>query len=153
MKKLIIILSIVLLLLAFYGVDCLITNSYELQITSMDPQPAVADGKSPVTIVAQLTRNGEPVQGHTLYILPQRGSFYSARVVTDDQGYAQFIYYPYLANSYIEAKPVTVEIFDEDNSVFIYVPVTLKFEINLSQPTENDNSNDSGLTMDDIFGE
>lgn len=152
MKKIIIILSIALLLAALYGVDCLITNSYDLQIISMDPQPVVADGKSPVTIVAQLTRNGQPVEGHTLYILPQRGSFYSARVLTDAQGYATFTYYPYLANSYIEAKPVSVEIIDEDNSIFIYVPVTHKFEIALSQPEEQ-NVDDSGLTMDDIFGE
>lgn len=152
MKKIIIILSIALLLAALYGVDCLITNSYDLQIISMDPQPVVADGKSPVTIVAQLTRNGQPVEGHTLYILPQRGSFYSARVLTDAQGYATFTYYPYLANSYIEAKPVSVEIIDEDNSIFIYVPVTHKFEIALSQPEEQI-VDDSGLTMDDIFGE
>lgn len=152
MKKIIIILSIALLLAALYGVDCLITNSYDLQIISMDPQPVVADGKSPVTIVAQLTRNGQPVEGHTLYILPQRGSFYSARVLTDAQGYATFTYYPYLANSYIEAKPVSVEIIDEDNSIFIYVPVTRKFEIALSQPEEQI-VDDSGVTMDDIFGE
>ena len=152
MKKIIIILSIALLLVALYGVDRLITNSYDLQIVSMDPQPVVADGKSPVTIVAQLTRNGQPVEGHTLYILPQRGSFYSTRVLTDARGYATFIYYPYLANSYIEAKPVSVEIFDEDNSIFIYVPVTHKFEIALSQPEEQVGE-DSGLTMDDIFGE
>lgn len=152
MKKIIIILSIALLLVALYGVDCLITNSYDLQIVSMDPQSVVADGKSPVTIVAQLTRNGQPVEGHTLYILPQRGSFYSTRVLTDAQGYATFIYYPYLANSYIEAKPVSVEIFDEDNSIFIYVPVTHKFEIALLQPEEQIGE-DSGLTMDDIFGE
>lgn len=152
MKKIIIILSIALLLAALYGVDCLITNSYDLQIISMDPQPVVADGKSPVTIVAQLTRNGQPVEGHTLYILPQRGSFYSARALTDAQGYATFTYYPYLANSYIEAKPVSVEIIDEDNSIFIYVPVTHKFEIALSQPEEQI-VDDSGLTMDDIFGE
>ena len=153
MKKLIIILLIVLSLLALYGVDCIITSTYDLEIVSMDPQPVVADGKSPVTILARLTQGGKPVEGHILYILPQRGSFHSARVVTDAQGYAEFIYYPYLANSFIEAKPVSVEVFDEDNSVFIYVPVTCQFEIALSQPEEEETTGDSGLTMDDIFGE
>ena len=152
MKKLLILLLIVLLLGALYVTDLLITNSYTLEIVSVNPQPAVADGRSPVTFQARLTRNGRPVEGHMLYALPHRGSLYSARVVTDDQGYAEFVYYPYLANSFIPAKPVLVELYDEDNSVFIYVPVTAEFEIALEQP-EEENTGELDITMDDIFGE
>lgn len=152
MKKILIILAVVAVLAALFGVDCLTRDSYRLELLSVEPQPAVADGETPVQITAKLTRHDKPVQGHTLYVLPQRGSFYSARVVTDENGTATFTYYPYLANSFIEAKPVSVEIYDEDNSVFIYVPVTLAFEIDLIQP-EDDSEESQGLTMDDIFGE
>ena len=152
MKKLIMILAIVAVLFALFGVDNLIRDSYNLELVSMEPQPAVADGNTPVQIAARLTRHRLPVEGHTLYILPQRGSFYSARVVTDENGMANFTYYPYLANSFIEAKPVSVEIYDEDNSIFIYVPVTLEFDIALEQPKDEQDASQT-LTMDDIFGD
>lgn len=152
MKKLIVILAIIALLFVLFGVDSAIRSSYRLEIVSVDPQPAVADGQTPIYFSAQLTRNGEPVKGHTLYALPQNGSLYSARVVTDENGVADFMFYPPLANSFIAAKPVSVELYDENNSVFIYLPVTQKFEIQLLQPS-GDEDTTSELTMDDIFGE
>ena len=151
-KKLIVLLAIVFVVAAFYGVDALIARSYSLQIVEIDPQPSFADGKTPVNITVQLKKDNAPVEGHVLYMLPQKGNIKIGRVMTDADGLAQFIYYPYLASDFMEVGDVSIQVMDESNSLFVSVPATLDFTVELERPAGS-SPGDSQISIEDIFGE
>lgn len=150
-KKLIAIFAVVAVITAFYGIDSLIAHSYSLKILEIDPQPSFADGKTPVHITVQLKKGDAPVVGHVLYMLPQKGNIKIGRVLTDADGLARFVYYPYLASDFVEAGDVSVRVMDESNSVLVSVPAALDFTVALQKPAAA--PDDSQISMDDIFGE
>lgn len=151
-KKLIAIFAIILVIAVFYGVDTLIARSYSLQIVEIDPQPSFADGKTPVNITVQLKKGNKPVEGHILYMLPKKGNVKIGRIMTDADGLADFVYYPYLASDFIEVGDVPIQVMDESNSVLVSVPATLDFTVELKRPTTTTPDN-SQISIDDIFGE
>ncbi|MDD6235838.1 MAG: hypothetical protein PUB00_00475 [Clostridiales bacterium] len=151
-KKLIAIFAIILTIAAFYGIDTLIAHSYSLQIVEIDPQPSYADGKTPVNITVQLKKGDAPVVGHILYMLPKKGNVKIARLKTDADGLAHFVYYPYLASDFIEVGDVPIQVMDESNSVLVSVPATLDFTVELKRPVTT-TTDDSQITIEDIFGE
>lgn len=151
-KKLIAIFAIILIIAAFYGVDALIARTYNLQIVEIDPEPSFADGKTPVNITVQLKKGDAPVAGHILYMLPKKGNVKIGRVLTDADGLAHFIYYPYLASDFIEAGDVPIQVMDESNSVLVSVPATLDFTVELKKPVTT-TPDGSQISTEDIFGE
>ena len=150
-KKLIVIAAIIVVFGAFCLTDWLISLSYTMQVISVSPQPAYADGETPVNIKIKLTRGGKPVAGHVLYTLPKKGGLKAARVLTKEDGTADFVYFPYLASGYIKAGKVGFQTRDESNSIFVSFPARLDFDISLQAP--QDLGDGSGHTVDEIFGE
>ena len=73
-KKLIAILAVLLTVAVFYGIDALIAAQYRLQVIDIAPQPAYADGKTPVNITVQLKKGDAAVSDHILYMLPGKGN-------------------------------------------------------------------------------
>jgi hypothetical protein len=66
-----------------------------------------ADGITPVALKVRLTKGGEPVEGHDVYMLSLDGGQLSAyRVRTNASGEAAYIYYPYKASSLHPAQDI-----------------------------------------------
>lgn len=151
-KKLIAILAVLLTVAVFYGIDALIAAQYRLQVIDIAPQPAYADGKTPVNITVQLKKGDAAVSDHILYMLPGKGNVKIARLKTDADGLARFVYYPYLASDFIEAGEVSVRVMDESNSVLVSVPVVLDFSVDLQKPVSSP-TDSAQISLDDIFGE
>ena len=145
--KVILVLVVVVALAA--GYDYYRKTTFDVSVLSISPDPAPADGKSPVTITAQVTRHGEPVEGHNLYAVSlDGGNFEAYRVLTDADGQAQFTYFPFQATAYSPAQEVDIYIRDESNSVFIEIYADTSCVVHLEEPEEQEAP---GLTMEDIF--
>lgn len=152
MKKLWIGASIVLAVVLLVGFDYYRSTTFKLEVVELSPQPAPADGKSPVTLKVRLTNaDGHPVQDHILFGLSRNGGLFSAnRARTDANGEAVYTYYPYKASTLQPAKQVKIDIFDESNSVFIEINTKVTAELELVMPETETKSEHS---LDDIFGE
>ena len=114
---------IVLVIFArIYLAEAINANTYQIEIAGMDPALPVADVKQPVTFQVKLSRNGNPVAGHTLYALPlDGGRLRKTRADTDENGIAEFIYVPYTETKLMPARDVRIYVIDEDNSTLIEV--------------------------------
>ncbi len=136
-KKLLILGVLVLVVLLAFGFDTLRAKRFTITLLSLDPQPAVADGQTPVTILLQLKDHEDrPVEGHTLYIVSKNGGKFRAyRQKTDENGTASFTYfsYKYIEGVY-ELKDVEMEVRDESNSVIIEIPTTCTFIVPMTAP-------------------
>ena len=131
------------------GYDYYRMTTFEVSVLSISPDPAPADGKTPVTITAKVTRHGQPVEGHNLYALSLGGGNFKAyRVLTDADGQAEFTYFPYQASAYSPAQDVEIYIRDESNSVFIEIYADTSCVVHLEEPEQEEGP---GLTMEDIF--
>lgn len=118
----------------------------------MDPQPAVADGQTTVTVKVLVSRNGTPVSGHNIYgVAPDGGGFEAYRVKTDEQGEAVFAYHPYTANNIRMAKDVEMAFADQSNSVFIEINAKTSVTLKLTDPDPAGKKSD--YSMDQIFGD
>lgn len=152
-KKILIFAAICGLIGLFFLVDCLVLQFYTVDIVSISPETSVADGKTPVTITVSVKKNGQPVEGHILYMLSKSGgSLKSNRIATNTKGEAEFVYYPYLASNYLKAGDVMLRVEDESNSIFVSVPASKDFTVKLTDPASTSNTEPDYLT-DDIFGE
>ena len=129
------------------------STMFNIEVVSIDHQPAEADGKTPVNIKVKLTgSNNRLVQGHDLYALSQGGgNFRTNRIRTDSNGEADFIYYPYMASTIQKVKNVPIEIMDESNSIFVEINATKTFELKMIEPEKK--AEQSEITMQSIFGE
>jgi hypothetical protein len=141
-------LIIIALLTGLYGLDYIISKSYQIEIVSVMPSSAIpADGKTIVAIKIRLTRNGKTVENHKMVAIPKGGgSFKNSKIVTDRNGEAIFLYTPYLASDYVEAVPTNIQIYDDSNSLFISVPTRIVLTLDLITPeTSEDNSTNDGM--------
>lgn len=106
--------------------------TYKLEVVGVSPEKPVADSRQPVEIVVRLTHFGAPVEGHSLYLLPQNGGTMSANVLkTDAEGKAVYTYYPYTETFLMKAQPIDFYCHDEDNSIIFEINTKLKFTIDL----------------------
>lgn len=160
-KKLIALAAVVLVFGVLALIDLAVSKSYKLEFLSVtrlseeevldgkgDPLPedwGVADGSTRMLITVRLTRGGKPVEGHTLYVKTNRNVL--ERSVTDGEGIVVINYRCYRASGG-SADPITLSVRDENNSVFIFVPATAEWVINMVAPVRDSGS---GMTTDDIF--
>lgn len=151
-RKLIITLTIIGVLASAAIYDYVRSKMYTITVLSVSPNPSVADGRTPVQISIRLTnRHGEPVKGHDLFAFAKKGgSFKTNRVRTDEQGLANYTYFPFKVTRLIKIDNDMIEVVDESNSVFIEINTRASFEIQLVEPEEQG----SGSTdLQSIFGE
>lgn len=149
-KKLLVLLALAGVVFSLYLFDLVKAKGYNLTATDISPKLSYADGKTPVHFTVRVNHNGKPVQGHVLYVISKGGgSFNSDRIVTDTDGNAGFIYYPYLESDYQKAGKVPIQVLDESNSTFISVPAETLFTIQLISPVTSDKSE---YTTTDIYG-
>ncbi len=161
-KKLIVIGAIVLVICLGALVDFFISLSYDIEFVSVQrmgepmydeegneipPDTGVADGETQVRLLIRVTHNGDPVEGHVLYVRTNRNVI--GRFTTNADGEAEVFYRCYRAGSR-EVTPVLVSVEDEDNSVFVAVAAKAEYTLQMAKPT---GSGDGGMTTDDIFDE
>lgn len=133
-KKLIITAVVIALLFSVYAFESVRAASFKIEVVSISPEDPVADVKQHVTVTLRLSRNGEPVQGHTLYALAlSGGTFRGNRAITDENGFAVYTYVPYTATRLMPAMPVEINVADESNSVIMEVNAKFTFYINLRE--------------------
>lgn len=151
-KKILIISSILLIFLALFMFDYIRSLQFNINVASVSPSPAAADGQSPVDITLKLTdKGGKPVGRHSLFIFSLGGGMFKAnREFTDNQGQALFTYYPYQTSELMPVKDVPIKVIDESNSVFIEINTARIFAVKLKEPPEK--NADSDIT-NSIFGD
>ena len=148
-KKTIVIATLALVMVTLYGVDFLIARQYRIDVIDVTPESTYADGKSEVQLVVQVIKGDEPQREHLLSAIAiNGGDMKSRRVVTDENGMAKFIYYPYVATSFSELRDTVLRISDLSNSVFISVPTQMEVKIKILRPENKD----TGKTTSDLFG-
>lgn len=151
-KKLMVVALFVLVFVAMYMFDVIRAKSFHLVVEEMSPTPAVADGQSPVTIRVKLVdRHNRPVEGHSIFALAHSGGmFHSLREITDENGRAEYTYYPYKVSGVTKLKDAQLSFTDESNSVFIEIGTTTKVTLPLSEPKQETASQE---LLNGIFGE
>lgn len=151
-KKVIIVVTIILVFFVFWTFDYFYAKQFYLEFIGVSEQPTPADGKTEMDFVIKVTKNGKPVSGHDLFgIVYGRGGFKSRRARTNENGEALFTYLPFVAHYEKDIQDIPFEIIDESNSVFVEVKAKYKGVLSVKMPDKED-SGDIGLTMDDIFG-
>jgi hypothetical protein len=95
---------------------------FTVDLVSVTPSPVPADGVTPVTMKARVSRGGVPVSGHDLYIISLSGGNFSPyRATSDENGETAYTYYPYKVSSVNPLQDIKIRITDESNSVFLEV--------------------------------
>jgi hypothetical protein len=152
MKRLRILAVVVLLAASLVGYDYYRSTQFAIEVVELTPQPAPADGQTPVRMKVRVTDGqNRPVKGHYLFAFPRNGGLFSAsRTETDINGEAVYMYYPYKASALMPVKNVLVDIIDESNSIFIEINTKKRVVIELVEPETETKSKHS---LDDIFGE
>lgn len=152
-KKLRILLIIIGVLALMTLFDVYRSNQFNIKVISVDPQPAFADGQTPVNIKLKLLyKDKKPVEGHDIYgVSKNGGSFNAFRVRTDKNGEAEFLFYPYKASVIRKAQDINLEFLDQSNSVFIEINSKVSTVVKTVDP--GDNGAKSEHNLNDIFGE
>jgi|YelNatPaOPRAMG01_1025707.scaffolds.fasta_scaffold10645_5 hypothetical protein len=145
--------AIILIIVLLYTYDLYRSKEFIIEVLEIVPNPAPADGETPVKIkVKEKRTNGKVVTGHNLYAVPlEGGSMRANRVQTNKNGEAEFIYFPYRDSPSLRARPINIQIIDESNSVFFEVNASTIATIKLVKPKTS--GGNSGITTEDIFGE
>ncbi len=159
LKKLIVIVCICAFVGVLAVVDLLIKNSYEIEFVSVERQDTaeqsyqeipldhgVADGTSVMRFVVRVTRNGKPVDGHTLYVKTNRNVL--SRIKTDENGEVVIDYKCYKATRFSQVSPIELTVRDEDNSVFVFNPAEKTYTLPMDWVGQEFNSS---MTTNDIF--
>lgn len=131
-KKLIVAAVVIGVLLLGVAFDAVRASMYRIDIRSINPTPVVADGKTQCElVVAVVDRKGRPQKGHTVYVrvLSGGGNFTQQRNTTDESGEILLSFKPLRAGTYNPATNVKIEIRDESNSVFFFIPTKITYEI------------------------
>ena len=131
-STLIAVLAIVLVFGAFALFDTVRAQTYTIEVVSLTPEKPVADVRQQVQIKLRVTKKGKGVEGHSLFAISKNGgTFKGNRAETDEEGVAPFIYIPFSATSLQPARPVTISVIDESNSVFLEINTRFEFVIDL----------------------
>ena len=162
-KKLIAICAIIAVFAIGYGIDTIIASTYDLTVVSAvrqeetpllddagNPVPenvGVADGMTHVLFTIRLTRGGDPVEGHVLYVKTNRNIL--LRQATDENGELVVDYTCYKARRDDDITPIILTVTDEDNSVSITVPARVEYTLQMIRAPEE--ADDDGMKTDDIF--
>lgn len=148
-KKITVMFLIMAVFFMFWLFDYYRSKQFLLEYQEISEQPSPADGITEILFSMKLTRNGKPVAGHDLYGVPYgAGGFKAYRVSTDENGVANFVYFPYIASSEEEVKDVPFKIIDENNSIFLEVNAYYDGVLRFKMPTEK---KESIMSLDDIF--
>ncbi len=159
LKKLIVLVSIC----AFVGilalVDLGIKKSYKIEFVSVERLEAegqsyedvpldcgIADGTTVVRFVVKVTRNGKPVEGHTLYVKTNRNVL--SRSTTDENGEIVIDYKCYKATRASQVSDIVLTVRDEDNSLFVFNPAEERTTLKMHWVGQEF---DSSMTTNDIF--
>lgn len=162
-KKLIVICAIIALFAIGFGIDAIIASTYDLEVVSAirqeetplldesgNPVPenvGVADGMTHVIFTLRLTRGGNPIEGHVLYVKTNRNIL--LRQATDENGELVVDYTCYKARKSDKITPIILTVTDEDNSIFITVPARVEYTLQMIRAPEE--ASDDGMKTDDIF--
>ncbi len=162
LKKLAVIVGIIAVIACGAGIDAIIASTYKIEFTEVKrlgdetvigadgkevpEEYGIADGTTYVRFVIKLTRHGNPVPGHVLYVKTNRNIL--ERTATDENGIITVDYRCYKAATAEAAAPVTLTVKDENNSVFVTVPATGEYVLQMVKPVNNTGS---GMKTDDIF--
>jgi hypothetical protein len=123
---------------------------FTISLVEVTPNPIHADGATPVTVRARVTRGGNGVAGHDLFIVSHYGgNFVPYRVTSDENGEVTYLYYPYKANSLIPLKDVPIEITDQSNSIFMEVNAKARFIV----PAVETQGDVETVTIDSIWSQ
>ena len=116
-----------------------ISKRYEYELIGASSDTFVADGQSTVKITVKLTKDGRPVEGHTIYLYVSNGFLPSSRCVTDADGLIPFRYYPYLYlnDKLTPLEDVTIYLQDESNSSIFMVPAKAEYTFGVTKPDED----------------
>ena len=138
LKRTLIILLVIVFAVGMMAVfDTVRAKTFEIKVVSVSPEKPVADVRQQVEIKLRVTHGGKNVEGHSLYAVSKGGgSFKGNRSETDEEGIATFIYIPYTETMLMPAKPVTISVIDESNSVFLEINSKLDFVIELQSKKE-----------------
>ncbi|MDR1902722.1 MAG: hypothetical protein LBQ88_10635 [Treponema sp.] len=138
MKKVYGFLIFILVVGVFYLFDFVHSKLYTIDLVEVTPSPIPADGVTPVTMKARLTRGNKPVAGHDLYIFSYEGGNFAAyRVQTNEAGESVFTYYPYRVSSINPLRDIRIQISDESNSIFLEVNAAAQFVVPAVMETES----------------
>ena len=125
---------VMVLISVMYCFDYVRAESFNIEVVSISPEQPVADGETPVQITVRLTRRGQPVEGHYMFMIPTNGgTMQKNRGKTDENGCVDYVYYPYRSSILMPAKTVTLRVYDESNSIFVIVNAKLDFDIELKE--------------------
>ncbi len=152
-KKTIIALSIFFAIILTLGIlyirDYSLSKKYNFELVAVkyptQDKVIIADGVSSLRMRVKLTdKEGNAIEGHTIYIYASNGSLPTSKVVTNSSGYIDFYYYPYL---YVNEKvspleDVTIYFQDESNSKVFLVPAKWSYTIKAVKPLESSNQYD-----------
>lgn len=120
-----------------YAVEYAISTQYEFELVKISSTTVVADGKTYIRGRVRLSKGGEPVSGHTIYVFPDNGTVPTSRIVTNSSGLITFTYYPYLyINDVVSPlQKVTITFQDESNSKIFLVPATWSIKLESEKPS------------------
>lgn len=131
--------------------DTVRAKTFHIEVVEMTPNPAIADGQTPVNVQVKLVNwKDKPVEGHSLFALPLTGGmFQSSREITDENGMVNFVYHPYKASSVTKLQDAVLSFADESNSVFIEIGTRAEVTLPLLEPEKETISKD---LLNGIFG-
>ncbi len=131
-RTLIAVLAIVVVFCALLTFDTIRAKTFHIEIVSITPEKPIADVREPVEIKLRVTHDGKGVEGHLLFAVSKGGgTFKGNRSETDADGIVVFTYVPYTETMLQPAKPVTISVIDESNSIFLEVNARFEFQIDL----------------------
>ncbi len=138
MKKLIAVAVAAVLLVGIWSVDYARSKAYEFEMAEISSDTFVADGYSLVKLTIKLSKDGKPVEGHTVKVVASNGTLPANSGVTDHDGLITFRYYPYLYlnDKLTPLQDVTFRFEDESNSTIFMVPASAEFTYKVVKPEE-----------------
>ena len=133
-KKILSFLAVLLVLTALFLTDFAISETYRFSLVAQSEEIVYADNSRPVTFTVSVKRGDDPAKEHSLYaVVDGGGRLMANRVKTDENGIAEFTYYPYTANAFIPVQSVRIEIIDESNSLFFEVNAKYTIYVDLQE--------------------
>lgn len=126
--KIVITAILVFIISGMWLYDSIRVKEYDINVVYVSNINPPADNDYVVTIVAQVTRNGVPCEGHNMEIRcgENQGRFIVYLDVTDENGYATFKYAPY-DEAYKDPGPVEFTLIDQSNSLLVEVDKTVYY--------------------------
>ena len=130
-------LAVVLgVLLILVLADVIMASAYKISVTSVSPDPVPADGVTQCELVVKVTDfRGKAQVGHKIYVRIKSGggNFSQQRNTTDENGEIILNFKPVRASKYNPATNVIIEIRDESNSIFFFIPARIQYEIKVEE--------------------